>query len=166
MNNKYQNQEIVRLGKKEYIYLDTLPVLAIQIARKHNIDIEDLKLKFALVDPEIRPAVAGQCMLVKGQHKLLTDVDYLITFSEIVWDSINEEQRELLMLHELMHIFKDYDNDGNLKLKLARHDVQDFRYLIKQYGVDWIHAIEDVKEIMDAYKKALEEKKSKKKENE
>lgn len=164
---KYKGQAQEKLGKKTYIYLDTLPALARKVADQHSLDIGGLNLKFALVSPEINKRAAGQCQLITGQTKLLTDTNYFITFSEIVWDELDDVKKELLMCHELMHIYKKYGDDGEIKkLALAQHDTMDFRYLIKRYGVDWLDYIEDSKQIMDDYQKKLKEEKSKKKEKE
>lgn len=158
--NIHEGQEKEILGRKLYVYLDTLPDFAIDVAKKHNIDIDKLNLKLALVYPEVAKNVAGRCMIVHGQTKLLTDVNYFITFSGELWDELGEAQQELLVAHELMHIYKVLDLDGSVKrLALKGHDVQDFRYLIKSYGIDWLEYMNESKQLMDELVKRRKEEK-------
>lgn len=169
-NTIYPDQRHEQIGKKDYIFLESLPALAQKVAQKHTIDIAEATIEFALVDPFIRPFVAGQCMLVsRSQYKLFTNVDYFITFSESVWSELSEEQQELLMCHELMHIGKIVDKHGEFKKwGLVQHDVMDFRYLIKRYGIDWVEFTSQAKDIMDEVQrqiKELRDAKKKKKES-
>ena len=41
------------------------------------------------------------------------------------------------MLHELMHIGIKYDKQGELTPFIVPHSVQDFRYILEKYGLDW-----------------------------
>ena len=60
-------------------------------------------------------------------------MDFIITFYA---DSagIGEEYLKILMRHELMHI--GYDGE---KRYIVPHDCEDFKAIIRDYGVDWIN---------------------------
>ena len=54
-----------------------------------------------------------------------------------IYKKLAEEQKKLLMLHELMHIGIKYDKQGELTPFIVPHSVQDFRYILEKYGLDW-----------------------------
>lgn len=61
--------------------------------------------------------------------KLFTNKIFLISFYDI-FDELPIEKKKIVIAHELMHI--DMVND-----KLKKHDVEDFRDIIRVYGLDW-----------------------------
>ncbi len=151
-------QKTKKLGKKTYIYDEKLKELAQEVAFKHNIDIEDTNIEFALVFPEVSKNVAGRCRLVYNEYTLMTDVNYLITFSGELWGRLTDTQKELLVAHELMHILKVTDDEGNFKrFGICKHDVEDFRYLITKFGVDWINFVSDTKALQEEILKLKED---------
>jgi len=152
-----------KLGRKTYVYDPVLPSIAEKVAKEHSIDISNTKIEFALVSPMISNLVAGRCRLVCNEYTLLTEVNYLITFSKNFWDMLKPEQRELLMCHELMHIAKVKNKNGEFKrFALAGHTVEDFRYLITRYGVDWIAYVKATQTIIDTIQSDKEAQKLKK----
>ena len=155
-----------KLGKKRYIYDTTLIPLAEKVAKEHNLDITDTKIEFALVDPMIGKNIAGRCRLVYDEYTLLTEVNYMITFSFKLWEKLTPIQRELLMCHELMHIAKVTDAKTGIfsRFMLARHDLEDFSYLVAKYGVNWLSYVEETKLMMVQIQKEKEEKDKEKRE--
>lgn len=146
-----------KLGKKTYIYDTTLHTLAEKVAKEHSIDISNMKIEFALVEPMINSRVAGRCMLLHNEYTLFTEVNYFITFSKSLWKCLRQEQQELLMCHELLHILKKKDKEGNFKcFALAGHTIEDFRYLVTKYGVNWIDWIKDTESLLEQMRKKPE----------
>ena len=56
---------------------------------------------------------------------------------------MSENQRKILMLHELKHI-----GIGEKGLKLEEHDREDFADILKRYGIDWNMHGEEVTDIL------------------
>lgn len=79
-----------------------------------------------------RPKLAD-CRRVPLTYRAWLPFDFVVTFYEpnITW--LSEEQREVLMIHELLHV--GITDKG--KPKLVKHDVQDFRALLERYGLGW-----------------------------
>ncbi len=67
--------------------------------------------------------------LIDHPIELFTSKPFAIVFYESMIDYFTEEQRAILMFHELMHI-------PMLKNRLTDHDVKDFIDVLK-LGVDW-----------------------------
>jgi predicted metallopeptidase len=73
--------------------------------------------------------VHGVCEKVQEKNKWGIPADFTITIFEPNVQGMTEEQLRILMFHELLHIGEDFE--------LAPHDLEDFRYIIDRYGVDW-----------------------------
>lgn len=78
--------------------------------------------------------VYADCHKVPDREKALCDVDFIITGYKPHCEILTEKAMKILMLHELMHAV--YENG---KCTTRQHDLQDFRYIVEKYGVDWIN---------------------------
>lgn len=47
----------------------------------------------------------------------------------------DETQQEALVAHELCHIEKDVDNRGRSRYWLANHDLEEFSWIVRRYGI-------------------------------
>ena len=72
--------------------------------------------------------VFGDCRKVPDRDRWAIPYDFLITVYTPNVEEFTEEQKMILIKHELMHIGKD---------KLVPHDIEDFRGIIEEYGLDW-----------------------------
>lgn len=72
---------------------------------------------------------------VSDKVKSIANVDFIITFYKPSCVGLNEEKKEILMLHELRHV--GYD-PATGKCRIVPHDVEDFEEIIKDYGMKWI----------------------------
>lgn len=80
----------------------------------------------------------AECIAVKKDHqRQFTPHDYLIKIYAPNVDYMNDVQKRILMEHELMHINCYENGNGDLKIGINNHDVQDFRDIIEKYGIDW-----------------------------
>ena len=84
--------------------------------------------------------VFADCRAVKGPFRALMDYRYIITFYEPNIQDFTENQKKILMLHELKHI----QEDGKVRL----HDVEDFSSILHRYGIDWNNYGQDVPDIL------------------
>lgn len=80
----------------------------------------------------------AECIAVKKDHqRQFNPHDYLIKIYAPNVEYMNDIQKRILMEHELMHIRCYENNNGDLKISMNSHDVNDFRDIIEKYGVDW-----------------------------
>ena len=82
--------------------------------------------------------IFAECHRVKPLWQAFIPYDFVIVFYEPNVMMMDETQQEILMYHELLHIGMD-DNGG---LKLRPHDIEDFRTILDEYGMDW-NAVEE-----------------------
>lgn len=72
----------------------------------------------------------GQCEKVQEKNKWGIPADFTITIFEPNVRGMSEDQLKILMMHELMHIGEDY-------ISIRPHDLEDFKYIIDRFGVNW-----------------------------
>lgn len=65
--------------------------------------------------------------------KALTPFDFIITFYDPACAALNDEQMEVLMIHELKHV----GYEPGKPFFIIPHDVEDFRDVINDFGLDW-----------------------------
>ena len=51
-------------------------------------------------------------------------------------ERFTDEQLEILLLHELLHIGIQWDGNEET-YSIIPHDVEDFRAIIERYGIGW-----------------------------
>jgi hypothetical protein len=88
-------------------------------------------------------AVNADCRIVKGTFTAYLPFDFLITFYEPNIEHLTDNQKKLLMLHELKHI-----GVGPRGFKIEDHDVEDFESMIRKYGIRWSSTHDDVPDIL------------------
>lgn len=82
-------------------------------------------------------AVCADCEKVADNKRWAIDADFVITVYAPNVTNFSEDQLKVLILHELMHIGLEFTSKGELKKYIVPHSVQDFRYILQTYGIDW-----------------------------
>lgn len=81
--------------------------------------------------------VYADCEKIADSKRWAIDADFVITVYKPNVVIFSEAQLKILLLHELMHIGIGLTEKGDLKKYLVPHSVQDFRYILEKYGLDW-----------------------------
>lgn len=79
--------------------------------------------------------VKADCRKVPAYWQMFTPYDFLVTVYEPNCQGMTEKQLRILFLHELLHI--GVNPKDPLKTFVRDHDLQDFRFVVDRYGVDW-----------------------------
>jgi predicted metallopeptidase len=67
----------------------------------------------------------------------LNDYDYILEVHKQTWDTASEAINYYTILHELFHIPSGgFDSESDDHRRIIRHDLQDFKELIGEYGVN------------------------------
>lgn len=80
--------------------------------------------------------VQGECIKIKKTYQAYLPYDFLIVFYENNIIMMNEKQREILMIHELMHIGIN-ENTLRTSYTIIPHDVDDFNMILDEFGNHW-----------------------------
>lgn len=132
------------IANKTYVESPEVKEVSNQVlAKDTSVFIDNARIGYLLVYPNISKTVAGRCIKASKEVKFFSDYDYLIQMSGELWDSLDDNLQYILTLHELLHIHVDYDKEGEPVYKLRDHDVKDFSCIINEYGLDWLNALRE-----------------------
>jgi len=142
------SQKQMSISGKDFVVADDVKMIADDLIKTdsvlqtYNLDVP--KIGYLLVYPNITKHVAGRCIKSGRELKFFSECDYVIEMSGETWDVLDEDTKRILTLHELMHIHVFYDKKGTPKFKLRDHDVKDFGYLIKKFGIEWFENLKTI----------------------
>ena len=52
-------------------------------------------------------------------------------------EGFTEEQKKILMHHELLHVGIQFNEDGSETYSVRPHDYEDFKEIIDRFGTEW-----------------------------
>lgn len=125
------------------------------ILREHHPELYEIRdrIRFVFVSPiPIRGGknIWGRCRKVSGLNAFLARDDeededgepfFVIEIAEGIWSILHAEARRALVDHELCHATTGFDGDGNLKLEIVPHDLEEFTAVVGRHGI-WRPEIE------------------------
>lgn len=100
------------------------------------IENEGVRIAYLASDKEKkshRRPVCGQCVKVTNLFKALTPYDFLIVIYEVNTEGFTDEEMDILLYHELLHIGM-YDKG---EYTTNPHDINDFDAIVRKYGLFW-----------------------------
>ena len=83
-----------------------------------------------------KKTVFAECEKIPEKYKWSVPCDFTITVFLPNVERFTEEQKEILMYHELLHVGIDVDGNEE-KYRIIPHDIEEFRSVIEQFGLDW-----------------------------
>lgn len=93
--------------------------------------------------------VLGKAYVMSERQRFISKVDLQVVVNKEAWDRADDKQREALVAHELCHFEQmDPDSYGRPRWRAADHDVEEFSYIIRKYGL----IFEDLHQFMEAYR--------------
>ncbi|MEX0894681.1 MAG: putative metallopeptidase [Balneolaceae bacterium] len=114
-----------------------------KVINNHNMDFGPAQIGYFLVYPNISKQRAAKCMKATREVKYYSGNDYLIEISGELWDMLDDDTREMLVYHELLHIdpvFKAKNQEW--KMKLRKPDFADFYEINDRFGNEWYKTIQ------------------------
>lgn len=112
----------------------------------HAIRDYDVKIGYVRSFKEKRDKgkiINADCRKVTGTYTAYLPFDFIITFYEPNIYYMTENQKKILMLHELRHI-----GIGEKGLRVENHDVEDFKDILIRFGIEWNGFDQDVPDIL------------------
>lgn len=113
--------------------------------REHNIRIRYLESNKPA--GKSKRTTLGKCMPIKERTRNVFEAlgwkkeeipDFCIIIYKERIHGFKPEQLKILIFHELLHIgVKEDSETGVVTLFSAKHDLEDFRYIIDRFGSDW-----------------------------
>jgi len=160
----------VRLVQEVYDGKPTEPYsLLLALRDEFRADLRDVKIGLAWrlgwrpdADGILR---LGQCKKRGDLDRELDEYDFIILLNEEAFGKLTDEQKRRLIYHELEHAQLALDSNGEPKrddrgrlvCRIRKHDIEDFREVIVEFG--WQDNLSDLAKqaIMDADRPLLAE---------
>ena len=106
----------------------------------------DIRKSQATIKTAKGKAVCAECEKVPEKYKWSIPADFTITVFLPNVEGFTEDQKRILMFHELLHVGIEFNSDGSETYSTVPHDYEDFKEIIDRYGTEW----SIVKEKLDA----------------
>lgn len=101
----------------------------------------DIAIAFLLNTKAFDPAsdeakhdAIAKCIKAPTLWHDLTGYDVAIWVRAYFWERFDPTSREALMAHELLHLDVEYDDDGEVKLAIRKHDLEEFDDVARHFG--------------------------------
>lgn len=138
MDTRTINEKYAQIAKA---LIETEPSLASIL--KSDVQIIFLSSKHKKLSGGTR--VFGQCEKIADKYKWGIPCDFTITIFEpnVAEFQFTEDQIRALIHHELLHVGVEREETlvgANEKYYIVPHDLEDFKLILQQYGVDWNHS--------------------------
>lgn len=82
-------------------------------------------------------AVYGECERVPSKYRWAIPFEFTITVYTPHVEALDDTRMRILVLHELMHVGCELDGHA-WRYRIIPHDVEDFRSILEEHGLDWI----------------------------
>lgn len=130
---------------KQYIEAPELQKVAEKVIDKRNIEIHPAQVGYMLVYPNISKLTASKTIKASSLVTHYSGNHFIVQVSGELWDMLDEETRDILMWHQLLHIEARYNEKSReWKYSLRKHDYSDFYEILKSEGAHWYQVVQSV----------------------
>jgi hypothetical protein len=85
--------------------------------------------------------ILAECERVPDKYKWCIPADFTITVFVPNVTMLTDEQKRILILHELFHVGITVNENGQEEYTTNPHDYEEFKEIIDRYGIDWSRPI-------------------------
>lgn len=124
---------------KEYCAAEQVERIAKnEVIPKWHPDLTDVRIAY-LFDEEIG-TTRGKKVLAKVRkatpaETFLAEIDAVMIVDSTVWTGLTVAKRVALVDHELCHLRKEETDDGDERLAIRGHDLEEFAEIVKRHGL-------------------------------
>ncbi|WP_018126379.1 putative metallopeptidase [Balneola vulgaris] len=133
----------VTSSEKQLMESPEVESIAKTVIEKNKMEFGPAEIGYFLVYPNISKQRAAKCMKATREVKYYSGNDYLIEISGELWDMLDNETKEMMLYHELLHIdptFKSKTQEW--KMNLRKPDFSDFYTINDKYGNEWYKTVQ------------------------
>lgn len=135
---------------------DSVYNIMVNLINEYHSDLRNCKIKLLFYDKAKKRAgklILATAEVVNSKYKYLTNIDFIISIYDKVWEQTADIEKKAILDHELTHCFVGEDKHGNPVYTIIPHDVEDFKVILDRYGTDWANNIyveeDDIEENTD-----------------
>ena len=141
--NDFLSPEETINSDKQLMESPEVEAIAKKVVKQHKIEFGPAEIGYFLVYPNISRQKAAKCMKASREVKYYSGNDYLIEISGELWDLLDNQTKEMLLYHELLHIDPSFKSKTQeWKMNLRKPDFSDFYSINDKYGNEWYKTIQ------------------------
>ncbi len=130
-------------SNKQLMESPEIEAIAEHVAERENLEFGPAEIGFFLVYPNLSKYRAAKCMKASREVKYYSGNDYLIEISGEMWDMLDEKTKEMVLLHQLLHVEPVYKaKNQEWKMKIRKPDFRDFYEINDKYGNEWYKTVQ------------------------
>jgi predicted metallopeptidase len=128
---------------KEFTVSEDLKKLAEKVIQEKKLDyLNNVRITYLLVLPQISKTCIARCIKAGRELEYFAESDYIIEFSQDIWEKVDDKIKEIVIYHELLHILLKTSKKGETQYRILDHNVKDFSQIISKYGIDWFNSLQ------------------------
>lgn len=112
-----------------------------KVADHANLADESVHIEYVWRDEAAKKGgrvVLATMSVVTGRNAFLARGEqipfFVLEVAQNTWDLLDSKQREALVDHELCHCTVEWDEDGQVKLGIRGHDLEEFASIVRRHG--------------------------------
>lgn len=141
--NDYLEAEATVHSTKQLMESPEVEAIAKTVIEKHKMEFGPAEIGYFLVYPNLSKQRAAKCMKASREVKHYSGNDYLIEISGELWDMLDNDTKEMMLYHELLHVeptFKSKTQEW--KMLIRKPDFADFYTINDKFGNEWYKTIQ------------------------
>lgn len=142
-DNDFLKAESSIRSDKQLMESPEVEAIAKKVIEKHNMEFGPADIGYLLVYPNISKQRVAKAIKANREVKHYSGNDYLIEISGETWDMLDNDTKEMLLYHELMHIdpvFKTKSQEWVMKIR--KPDFADYYSINDKFGNEWYKTIQ------------------------
>jgi predicted metallopeptidase len=130
-------------SNKQLMESPEIEKIADEIIDRETLDFGPAEIGYFLVYPNLSKYRAAKCKKTSREVKYYSGNDYLIEISGEMWDMLDQETREMVVFHQLLHVDPVYKaKNQEWKMKVRKPDFNDFYEINDKYGNEWYKTVQ------------------------
>ena len=133
----------VTSSEKQLMESPEIETIAKTVIDKNKLEFGPAEIGYFLVYPNISKQKAAKCMKATREVKYYSGNDYLIEVSGELWDMLDNDTKEMVLYHELLHIDPSFKSKTQeWKMNLKRPDFSDYYTINDKHGNEWYKTVQ------------------------
>lgn len=133
----------VTSSEKQLMESPEVEAMAKKVIEQHKLEFGPAEIGYFLVYPHISKQKAAKCIKASREVKYYSGNDYLIELSGELWDMLDNDTKEMVLYHELLHVDPSFKSKTQeWKMNLRRPDFSDFYSINDKFGNTWYKTVQ------------------------
>jgi predicted metallopeptidase len=141
--NDFLQAEATVHSTKQLMESPEVESIAKNVIEKYKMEFGPAEIGYFLVYPNLSKQRAAKCIKANREVKHYSGNDYLIEISGELWDMLDNDTKEMMLYHELLHVdptFKSKTQEW--KMTIRKPDFADFYTINDKFGNEWYKTIQ------------------------